>query len=264
MFTRNREDIAKRITLLMVTVLLLSAIVCVLSLPECAAANSSLTVTVRNQLTSSPIVGANVSISGPVNQLQVTGASGIVVFSNIPAGSYQILTSAKEYPNIVSHTIQVGGDTNIIVLFSYTKAYFTYSPYPVYANKTVTFDASLSNSTGDLVNYGWDFGDNTTGTGVTPVHKFTHIGSYTVLLTVTSTVGTATYSRIVTVTEENPGPIPYLWLILIIPFFFLIPFLFYRRRRYCVVIQARISPTPCHLHCPGDGTNCDGCKVTPC
>ena len=75
---------AKSITFLMVTILSIAAVVCVLNLPECAAqSNSSLTVTVRNQLTSAPIVGANVSISGPANQLQVTGASGTVVFSNI-------------------------------------------------------------------------------------------------------------------------------------------------------------------------------------
>jgi PKD repeat protein len=264
MFKANREGMAKRITFLMVTFFIIAAIVCVLSLPECAAAGSSLTVTVKNQLTSAPIVGANVSISGPVEQLKVTGASGVVVFVDIPAGSYQILTSAKEYPNIVSQTIQVGENTNILVLFSYTRAYFTYSPYPAFANRTVTFDASMSNSTGNLIKYAWDFGDNATGTGVTPTHTFTHTGSYKVLLTVTSTVGTATYSRIVVVTAENPEPLPYLWILLIIPFFFLIPFLFYRRRRYCVVIQARISPTPCHLHCPGDGTNCDDCKVTPC
>ncbi|MFQ6054380.1 MAG: PKD domain-containing protein, partial [Methanosarcinales archaeon] len=38
---------------------------------------------------------------------------------------------------------------------------------------------------GFIVNYEWDFGDNTTGTGIAPTHVYTAIGTYTVTLTVT-------------------------------------------------------------------------------
>ncbi|SDF12164.1 PKD repeat-containing protein [Blastococcus fimeti] len=75
----------------------------------------------------------------------------------------------------------------------------------------VALDASASKDTdGTVAAYAWDFGDNSTGTGVTATHQYTAAGTYTVRLTVTDddgAVGTA--QRSVTVTApaqpENPG-----------------------------------------------------------
>ncbi len=51
---------------------------------------------------------------------------------------------------------------------------------------TCDFDGSASyDSDGTLVSYEWDFGDDTTGSGLTPSHTYTADGNYTVTLTVT-------------------------------------------------------------------------------
>jgi hypothetical protein len=47
------------------------------------------------------------------------------------------------------------------------------------------FDGSDSFDTdGDALSYGWTFGDNSTGTGATPVHSYSAVGVYNVCLTV--------------------------------------------------------------------------------
>lgn len=54
----------------------------------------------------------------------------------------------------------------------------------------VTFDGSGSYDTdGYIVDYTWDFGDGTTGTGVNPTHIYTDSGTYTATLTVTDNDG---------------------------------------------------------------------------
>ena len=55
-----------------------------------------------------------------------------------------------------------------------------------YVDEPVTFDGSNSyDSDGTIVSYTWDFGDNTSGTGMTPSHTYTMPGNYSVALTVT-------------------------------------------------------------------------------
>ncbi len=49
----------------------------------------------------------------------------------------------------------------------------------------ITFDASKSFAEGDIPSYSWDFGDETTGTGVSPTHVYSQRGIYPVALTVT-------------------------------------------------------------------------------
>ena len=65
-----------------------------------------------------------------------------------------------------------------------------------------TFDASLSMGEGSIVQYEWDFGDGTTGTGQTPIHSYASAGSYAVNLTVVDDSGArASWRRTVTVSE---------------------------------------------------------------
>jgi len=58
------------------------------------------------------------------------------------------------------------------------------------ANIPIQFDASGSTDVdGSIVDYSWDFGDGTTGTGVTPTHTYAEDGFYDVVLCVTDNEG---------------------------------------------------------------------------
>jgi chitodextrinase len=88
-------------------------------------------------------------------------------------------------------------------------ARFTYSPQGGHAPLDVTFDATESSDPdGEVVYYNWDFGDGSTGSGHTLVHRFALPGEYTVRLTVTDDDGkTASTSHLVVVEEANQPPV---------------------------------------------------------
>ena len=180
---------AKKSIVLIIAILSLLLAVSFLFVPAChAVGSSSLTIEVHNT-NGNPVVGANVTITGPETHFAVTGARGIVVFSNIADGSYDIVASAQQYPNAAPYTVQVHGDVTTQVQFDYTKAYFTFTPLHPKTGTTITFDAAQSTSSGNITVYDWDFGDNSTGTGISPTHSYADSGSYTVKLTVTSHLG---------------------------------------------------------------------------
>jgi PKD repeat protein len=71
-------------------------------------------------------------------------------------------------------------------------AAFTFSPSPVTAKSAVIFDASTSlpgAGATQIVDYSWNFGDGTSGTGQTVTHTFGDSGSHNVTLTVTNDRG---------------------------------------------------------------------------
>lgn len=73
----------------------------------------------------------------------------------------------------------------------------------VLVNTTVLFNGAGSyDPDGTIASYEWNFGDGDTGTGETPTHNYTAVGTYTVNLTVTDNDGaTAWDTCIITVTE---------------------------------------------------------------
>ncbi len=77
------------------------------------------------------------------------------------------------------------------------------------SNLVVNLDASTSTDPdGTIAGYAWDFGDGTTGTGVTASHTYSAAGTYTVSLVVTDDRGaTSTKTGSVTVTTPLPNTV---------------------------------------------------------
>ena len=80
-------------------------------------------------------------------------------------------------------------------------------PYNGNVGQTITFDGSQSTApNGQTLTYSWDFGDNSTGSGVAPTHAYSAAGTFTVSLTVTDTSrGTNTATALVVVNEIVPN-----------------------------------------------------------
>lgn len=87
---------------------------------------------------------------------------------------------------------------------------FTYSPTVPAVNQTITFDASASYTTPprEIVQYEWDFGDDTNDTGMIVEHNYTTPGIYTVTLTVTDN---ATGTELVHTTFDTTETMPHIW-----------------------------------------------------
>ncbi len=76
------------------------------------------------------------------------------------------------------------------------------------ASMPVAFDASASTDPdpGDSLSYAWDFGDNTSGNGISITHTFDNPGSYTVTLTVTDSHGLSDSTTLTVTAGENQTP----------------------------------------------------------
>jgi len=77
-------------------------------------------------------------------------------------------------------------------------------PYESYVGIGITFDGSRS--TEAITSYEWEFGDGSTGTGVSPTHVYTAVGKYTVNLTVIGPGGTDTNVTYTTIVEKPNLP----------------------------------------------------------
>jgi len=76
------------------------------------------------------------------------------------------------------------------------------------ADRQINFDASASACGSSPCSYSWNFGDGTTGTGVTASRTYTAFGSYIVLVKVTDNAGGMTMSPIRTVTALSMNTAP--------------------------------------------------------
>src|SRR5437867_2550964 len=86
-------------------------------------------------------------------------------------------------------------------------ASFTATPNPVTVGTAVSFDASSSTDPdGTIVSYAWEFGDATTGTGVTTSHTYTAIGRYRANLTVTDNESYTATASLDVVVRAPPSP----------------------------------------------------------
>jgi PKD repeat protein len=82
-----------------------------------------------------------------------------------------------------------GTTGQLVALSRLPAASFTANPLGGKAPLEVTFDASASAGQAPIASYAWDFGDGTTGSGVTATHTFANQGDYVVILVVTDTYG---------------------------------------------------------------------------
>ncbi len=81
-------------------------------------------------------------------------------------------------------------------------ANFTFSPTDPQVDDDVFFNASSSTLSSGT--FSWDFGDGSSGSGVTPVHRFSRARTYTVTLTVVNALGqSATTSKTVPVCPDG-------------------------------------------------------------
>ena len=137
-----------------------------------------------------------------------TTASGVSVTHPFSAaGTYVVRLSVTAVDGSVATVTQ-----NVIVKSTAPSAdpnaSFSHSPTAPAVGDVVAFDASNSSAAAGrtIASYSWTFGDNTTGTGVTPTHTYSPSGEYRVVLTVTDDVGnTGTTSSPVSV-GSPPAP----------------------------------------------------------
>jgi PKD repeat protein len=121
-----------------------------------------------------------------------TSADGTITTSTTYAGggNYRVsltLTDAFGVTSALSQTVTVNGPP---------QADFT----ATCSGLSCTFDASGTLGASAIVAYAWNFGDATTGTGVTPSHSYSTAGTYTVTLTATdanSQTGSVSYAVLI-------------------------------------------------------------------
>lgn len=93
-------------------------------------------------------------------------------------GTYVITLTATSNFNCVN---AVSGTATV-----HPKPIVQFSALPVCYGYATSFANQSTISSGQLTSYAWIFGDNTTGTGVTPNHQYAAAGNYNVSLTATS------------------------------------------------------------------------------
>lgn len=158
---------------------------------------------------------------------QVVGYNHVVItvgwkdVSSIQTGGYWICKNSwgeewgyDGFFNIAFNSLNINTGSVITVdydpdSFDWPPIVNTGGPYGTYLGEETAFDASDSVSVeGTIVDYSWDFGDEETGSGVSPAHTYSEAGVYTVTLTITDSEGleSAETTR-VWVQESNEPPL---------------------------------------------------------
>jgi PKD repeat protein len=149
-------------------------------------------------------------VDGTVQTLN--GAHHGYIFTD--PGIYMVtLTVRDAFGTEATDTLQV-----TILDVTQPEARITLDP-TVSQGMTLDFSAESSTDNGEIIQYAWDFGDDSQGTGITTTHVYTNPGDYTVRLTITDTGGNiATTQELVSVLPNGGGINLMMWLpILIIP-----------------------------------------------
>jgi len=117
-------------------------------------------------------------------------------WDNVPSGNYTISAEVNIVPGETdtADNVFINGQVEVIgpppPPPQPPYAYFSYSPYYPSAGEPITFDASYSyDPDGYVVDYIWNYGDNTTGSGKVTNHIYNASGTYAVILRVTDDDG---------------------------------------------------------------------------
>ncbi|WP_284549728.1 PKD domain-containing protein [Aestuariimicrobium sp. T2.26MG-19.2B] len=117
-------------------------------------------------------------------------------------------TTAGTYQVKLTVTDNAGASNSITKAVTVTAPAVNQPPTAAFTSTTDALKATLDGSTSTdpdgnatIASYAWDFGDTTTGTGITTSHTYTTAGTYQVKLTVTDNAGaTDSITKAVTVT----------------------------------------------------------------
>lgn len=138
-----------------------------------------------------------------VNNFAAVSASQIDVLFHVEAG-------AGAGPRTVTVSLGAVTVTNATALNvldnNVPRASFTVDPSNGSLTTVLTFDGSGSTDPdGNIVSYGWDFGDGRTGQGRRVTHKYTTVGEYEAHLTVTDNdQATSRSERTIEISRNSP------------------------------------------------------------
>lgn len=129
-----------------------------------------------------------------------TGAGVTVTHKFSRAGTFAVNLRVT---NNVGQSAATARNVSVSATSPTVVANFTFSPTTPGINQDVFFNASAS--TPSNATYAWNFGDGSTGSGVTPTHSYARAGTYGVSLTVSNDIGqSSTTSRTITVSATGP------------------------------------------------------------
>lgn len=94
-------------------------------------------------------------------------------------------------PGVYNTQLMAISDHNCVAMFSapvqvYPQPTIQFSALPVCEGAPLTFTNSSSVSSGQIISYSWNFGDNTSSVVTNPAHTYANYGTYNVVLTATT------------------------------------------------------------------------------
>lgn len=131
-----------------------------------------------------PVLWSQVNGPGTATFANSAALSTTVSFSQ--AGYYLLRLTATDGQLFASATVSVraynASDYNQSPVVTAGPAA---SPSPAPSGQPAAFTVTANDPDGDTLSYTWNFGDNTTGTGASPGHTYSIVGTYEVALVIT-------------------------------------------------------------------------------
>jgi YD repeat-containing protein len=167
--------------------------------------NSGSTVTLNANASDSDGTISKVEFfQGSIKLGEDTTAPYSYAWTNVAAGNYVLTARATDNGGAIA----TSGAVNITVTTpNQPPVANTGGPYNGLRGQSIQFNSGGSSDPDGLISsYQWSFGDGQNGSGATPTHTYTTLGTKTVTLIVTDNAG-ATNSATTTVTITNQTPV---------------------------------------------------------